>query len=330
MATNPVLVEEPILKENRNRFVLYPIQHADIWEFYKKHEASFWTAEEIDLSHDLQDWQNLTDGERNFISHVLAFFAASDGIVNENLAENFVTEVQYTEAKFFYGFQIAMENIHSETYSLLIDTYIKDPQTRDHLFHAIETIDCVKKKAEWALRWIENGSFQERLVAFAAVEGIFFSGSFCSIFWLKKRGLMPGLSFSNELISRDEGLHCEFACHLYNHHVLNKLSENTIIEIIKDAVSIEKEFVTDALPVSLIGMNASLMTQYIEYVADRLLAELRCPKQYNSKNPFDFMDMISLQGKTNFFEKRVGEYQKAGVMKNSEKDSPKFTLNEDF
>jgi len=324
------MVEEPILKGNRNRFVLYPIQHPDIWEFYKKHEASFWTAEEIDLGHDQKDWQNLSEGERHFISHVLAFFAASDGIVNENLAENFVSEVQYTEAKFFYGFQIAMENIHSETYSLLIDTLIKEPQSRNHLFNAIETIDCVKKKAEWALRWIDNGSFQERLIAFAAVEGIFFSGSFCSIFWLKKRGLMPGLSFSNELISRDEGLHCDFACHLYNNHVINKLPKETIIEMIKDAVAIEKEFVTDALPVSLIGMNSELMRQYIEFVADRLLGALRCGKVYNVKNPFDFMDMISLQGKTNFFEKRVGEYQKAGVMKNNENDSPKFTLNEDF
>ena len=330
MSNNITMVEEPILKENRNRFVLYPIQHPDIWEFYKKAEASFWTAEEIDLSLDLKDWHNLTEGERHFVSHVLAFFAASDGIVNENLAENFVSEVQYTEAKFFYGFQIAMENIHSETYSLLIDTYIKDPQSRNHLFHAIETIDCVKKKAEWALRWIGNGSFQERLIAFAAVEGIFFSGSFCSIFWLKKRGLMPGLSFSNELISRDEGMHCDFACHLYNYHVIKKLPKETITDIIKDAVEIEKEFVTDALPVSLIGMNAELMRQYIEFVADRLLSELKCPKVYNSKNPFDFMEMISLQGKTNFFEKRVAEYQKAGVMKNNENTAPKFTLNEDF
>jgi ribonucleoside-diphosphate reductase beta chain len=322
--------DEPILRENRDRFVLFPIQHPDIWEFYKKAEASFWTAEEIDLSLDQKDWHSLTEGEKHFISHVLAFFAASDGIVNENLAENFVSEVQYTEAKFFYGFQIAMENIHSETYSLLIDTYIKDPSTRNHLFNAIDTIDCVKKKAEWALRWINNGSFTERIIAFAAVEGIFFSGSFCSIFWLKKRGLMPGLSFSNELISRDEGLHCDFACYLYNNHVVNKLSPDLITKIIKDAVEIEKEFVTDAIPVSLIGMNAALMRQYIEFVADRLLNELKCPKLFNSKNPFDFMDMISLQGKTNFFEKRVAEYQKAGVMKGQEKDGPKFTLNEDF
>ncbi|QSE98514.1 ribonucleoside-diphosphate reductase small subunit [Fulvivirga lutea] len=320
---------EPILQENENRFVLFPIKHDDIWEFYKKAEASFWTAEEIDLGQDLKDWEKMTDGERHFISHVLAFFAASDGIVNENLAEHFVAEVQYTEAKFFYGFQIAMENIHSETYSLLIDTYVKDPKQKDKLFNAIETMDCVKKKADWALRWIDEGNFQERLVAFAAVEGIFFSGSFCSIFWLKKRGLMPGLSFSNELISRDEGLHCDFACLLYNNHVENKLDEQVIIDIIKDAVDIEKEFVTDALPVNLIGMNAELMCQYIEFVADRLLNELIGKKIYNSSNPFDFMEMISLQGKTNFFEKRVGDYQKAGVMKGNE-DSNKFSLDEDF
>lgn len=323
--------EEPILRENKDRFVLFPIQHHDIWKFYKQAEASFWTAEEIDLSHDLRDWEGLNDGERHFITHVLAFFAASDGIVNENLAEHFVGEVQYTEAKFFYGFQIAIENIHSETYSLLIDTYVKDPREKDRLLHAIETMDCVKKKADWALRWIDKGSFQERLIAFAAVEGIFFSGSFCSIFWLKKRGLMPGLSFSNELISRDEGLHCDFACHLYTHHVVSKLPEETVIDIIRDAVEIEKEFVTDALPVKLIGMNAEQMRQYIEFVADRLLNELIGKKIYNATNPFDFMDMISLRGKTNFFEKRVAEYQKAGVMKSTEKETaPKFSLNEDF
>ena len=328
--TNKAL-DEPILQENKDRFVLFPIEHNDIWEFYKKAEASFWTAEEIDLSQDLKDWENLNDGERHFISHVLAFFAASDGIVNENLAEHFVAEVQYTEAKFFYGFQIAMENIHSETYSLLIDTYVKDAKEKDKLFHAVETMDCVKKKADWALRWIDEGNFQERLVAFAAVEGIFFSGSFCSIFWLKKRGLMPGLSFSNELISRDEGLHCDFACHIYNNHVVNQMPKETIVEIIKDAVEIEKEFVTDALPVKLIGMNADLMCQYIEFVADRLLNELTGQKIYHSTNPFDFMEMISLQGKTNFFEKRVGDYQKAGVMKKeADNDKPKFTLDEDF
>lgn len=326
-----VQLEEPILKENKDRFVLFPIQHDDIWKFYKKAEASFWTAEEIDLSQDLKDWsETMNDDEKHFIKHVLAFFAASDGIVNENLAENFVSEVQYTEAKFFYGFQIAMENIHSETYSLLIDTYVKDPKEKDYLFNGIETMDCVKKKADWALRWIDKGSFAERLVAFAAVEGIFFSGSFCSIFWLKKRGLMPGLSFSNELISRDEGLHCDFACLLYNNHINNKLPEERIKEIIVDAVSIEKEFVTDSLPVKLIGMNADLMCQYIEFVADRLLLELGCSKIFNATNPFDFMELISLQGKTNFFEKRVGEYQKAGVLKEGDGDSAKFSLDEDF
>lgn len=330
MSKKGYVEEEPILRRNKDRFVLFPIQHDDIWEFYKKAEASFWTAEEIDLSQDLKDWENLSEGEQHFVSHVLAFFAASDGIVNENLAENFVAEVQYTEAKFFYGFQIAIENIHSETYSLLIDTYIKDSVEKDRLLHAIDTMDLVKKKAEWALRWIDNGGFAERLIAFAAVEGIFFSGSFCSIFWLKKRGLMPGLSFSNELISRDEGLHCDFACLLYNNHLVNKLPKETVVEIIKDAVEIEKEFVTEALPVKLIGMNSDLMCQYIEFVADRLLEELGCQRVFNSTNPFDFMEMISLQGKTNFFEKRVAEYQKAGVMQNEESDAPKFSLDEDF
>jgi ribonucleoside-diphosphate reductase beta chain len=303
--------------------------HNDIWQFYKKAEASFWTAEEIDLSQDLIDWnEKLTDDERHFIKHVLAFFAASDGIVNENLAENFLSEVQYTEAKFFYGFQITIENIHSETYSLLIDTYIRDNKEKTYLFNAVDTIPCVKRKADWALRWIDEGSFAERLIAFAAVEGIFFSGSFCSIFWLKKRGLMPGLSFSNELISRDEGLHCDFACLLYTNHLVNKLPKETVTKIITDAVEIEKEFVTDAIPVKLIGMNAELMQQYIEFVADRLLGELGCDTVYNASNPFDFMDMISIQGKTNFFEKRVAEYQKAGVLNSGENQS--FSLNEDF
>ncbi|MBI2257912.1 MAG: ribonucleotide-diphosphate reductase subunit beta [Flavobacteriia bacterium] len=321
--------EEPILEKNNNRFVLFPIQHNDIWQFYKRAEASFWTAEEIDLSPDIIDWENkLNDNERHFIKHILAFFAASDGIVNENLAENFLSEVQYTEAKFFYGFQVTIENIHSETYSLLIDTYIKDTADKNYLFNAIDNLDCVKKKADWALRWIEEGSFAERLIAFAAVEGIFFSGSFCSIFWLKKRGLMPGLSFSNELISRDEGLHCDFACLLYNNHVINKLPKEQVQKIITDAVSIEKEFIIDALPVKLIGMNSDLMAQYIEFVADRLLIELGNEKVYNVSNPFDFMDMISIQGKTNFFEKRVAEYQKSGVMSNKEDQS--FSLDEDF
>jgi len=323
-------VNEPILEENENRFVLFPIQHDDIWQFYKKSEASFWTAEEIDLEPDLQDWNSkLNDDERYFIKHVLAFFAASDGIVNENLAENFLSEVQYTEAKFFYGFQVMMENIHSETYSLLIDTYIQDKKEKDHLFNAIETLDCVKKKAKWALNWIDNGSFAERLIAFAAVEGIFFSGSFCSIFWLKKRGLMPGLSFSNQLISRDEGMHCDFACLLYNDHLVNKLPKEKVEKIITDAVEIEKEFVTDALPVKLIGMNSDLMTQYIEFVADRLLVELGNEKVYGSTNPFDFMDMISLQGKSNFFEVRVGDYQKASVT-NTSSDDKSFTMDADF
>ncbi len=321
--------QEPILMDNPNRFVLFPIQHDDIWTFYKKSEASFWTAEEIDLHQDVSDWENkLNDNERHFIKHVLAFFAASDGIVNENLAENMVNSVQYTEAKFFYGFQIMMENIHSETYSLLIDTYIKDTKEKDYLFNAIENLPCVKKKADWALEWIDNGSFTERLIAFAAVEGIFFSGSFCSIFWLKKRGLMPGLTFSNELISRDEGMHCDFACLLYNEHIINKLPKSTVEKIIADAVEIEKEFVTDAIPVNLIGMNAELMCQYIEFVADRLLVALGNPKIYRVENPFPWMDMISLQGKTNFFEKRVGDYQKAGVM--AEKDKQIFSLDEDF
>ena len=296
---------EPLLKEDPNRFVIFPIQHDDIWNYYKQAEASIWTAEEIDLSQDLKDWNNLNDGEQHFIKHILAFFAASDGIVNENLAENFVSEVQYAEAKFFYGFQIMMENIHSETYSLLIDTYVKDNEEKDRLFNALDTIDCVKRKGEWALKWIESDSFVERLIAFAAVEGIFFSGSFCSIFWMKKRGLLPGLTFSNELISRDEGLHCDFACHLYMNHLVNKLPDERVLKIITDAVEIEQEFVCDALPVALIGMNAKLMSQYIEFVADRLLMQLGLPKYYNAENPFDFMEMISLQGKTNFFEKRV-------------------------
>ena len=320
---------EPLLEENPGRFVVFPIQHDDIWQFYKKTEASFWTAEEIDLHQDITDWESkLNDDERHFIKHILAFFAASDGIVNENLAENMVNQVQYTEAKFFYGFQIMMENIHSETYSLLIDTYIKDNKEKDYLFNAVDTLDCVKKKAEWALRWIEEGSFTENLIAFAAVEGIFFSGSFCSIFWLKKRGLMPGLTFSNELISRDEGMHCDFACLLYNNHIQNKLPKETIFKIIDDAVAIEKEFVSDAIPVKLIGMNSDLMCQYIEFCADRLLLTLGNEKAYNVENPFPWMEMISLQGKTNFFEKRVGDYQKAGVT--ADRDKQVFSLDEDF
>jgi ribonucleoside-diphosphate reductase beta chain len=321
---------EPILQENKNRFVIFPIKHHDIWEWYKKMEASIWTAEEIDLSQDLNDWNNkLSDDEKYFIKHILAFFAASDGIVNENLAENFVNEVQYAEAKFFYGFQIMMENIHSETYSLLIDTYVKDEAEKNELFTAIDVFPAIKKKAEWALKWIESDSFAERLIAFAAVEGIFFSGSFCSIFWLKKRGLMPGLTFSNELISRDEGVHCDFAVHLHNHHLINKVPKDRIKEIIVNALDIEREFITESIPVSLIGMNAVLMTQYLEFVTDRLLVELGCERVYNTSNPFDFMDMISLQGKTNFFEKKVGEYQKSGVM-NTDVDAQKISFDAEF
>lgn len=321
-------MSEPILTENKQRFVLFPIQYHEVWEMYKKAEASFWTAEEVDLAQDLSDWEKLNEGEKHFISHVLAFFAASDGIVNENLASRFASEIQIPEARCFYGFQIAIENIHSEMYSLLIDTYIKDDKEKNRLLNAIETVPCVQKKAEWAIRWINNtDSFAERLIAFAAVEGIFFSGSFCSIFWLKKRGLMPGLSFSNELISRDEGLHTDFACLIYS-MLQNKLPESRILEIITDAVKIEQEFITDALPVDLIGMNARLMAQYIEFVADRLLVALGCNKYYKVNNPFDWMELISLQGKTNFFEKRVGDYQKAGVM--ADKKEQDFTLDADF
>ena len=319
-------MEEHILKENPSRFVVFPLKYHDIWEKYKTAQMSNWTAEEIDLTQDLTDWdEKLNSDEKHYIKNVLAFFAASDGIVNENLAENFLKEVQYPEAKFFYGFQIAMENVHSETYSLLIDTYIKDEKEKNHLFNAIDTVPSVKKKADWALKWIESESFAERLIAFAAVEGIFFSGSFCSIFWLKKRGLMPGLAFSNELISRDEGLHCEFACLLHNKYITNKVSAERITQIITEAVEIEKEFVTDSLPVSLIGMNAKLMQQYIEFVADYWLSELGCNKFYNADNPFDFMDMLSLQNKSNFFEKRTSEYQKP-----KDRDIDFNSLDEDF
>ena len=317
---------EHILQENKDRFVMFPLKYHDIWEMYKTAEHSFWTAEEIDLAQDLTDWnEKLNDNEKHFIKMVLAFFAASDGIVNENLAENFLKEVQYPEAKSFYGFQIAMENVHSETYSLLIDTYIKDSAEKDRLFHAIDNFPSIKEKADWALKWIASDSFDERLIAFAAVEGIFFSGSFCSIFWLKKRGLMPGLSFSNELISRDEGLHCQFATLLHNRYIKDKVSEERIKEIICSAVDIERTFITESLPVSLIGMNSKLMEQYIEFTADFWLQALGCSKVYNVENPFDFMDMISLQGKTNFFEKRVAEYQKV-----SDKAIDFDNLDDDF
>lgn len=322
------ILPEPLLQENPNRFVLFPIQYQDIWDMYKKQQACFWVVDEIDLASDLKDWEGLTDDERHFIKYVLAFFAASDGIVLENLIENFACEIQIPEVRCFYGFQTMMENIHSETYSLLIDTYINDASEKDFLFKAIENIPTVQKKAEWALKWINRtNTFAERLIAFAAVEGIFFSGSFCAIFWLKKRSLLPGLSFSNELISRDEGLHTDFACLLYK-HIVNKIPNERIYEIITEAVSIEHEFVSESLPVELIGMNSKLMSQYIEFVADRLLYTLGVPKYYKSTNPFEWMDMISLQGKTNFFEKKVSEYQKAGVMQ--KKEDKKFTLDSEF
>lgn len=322
---------EPILAENASRFVLFPIQHDEIWKMYKNHVASFWTAEEIDLAQDAVDWNNkLSEDERHFIKHVLAFFAASDGIVNENLVLNFMREVQIPEARCFYGFQVAIENIHAETYSLLIDTYIKDAAEKTHLFNALETVPCVKKKADWALKWIDEApSFAHRLVAFAAVEGIFFSGSFCAIYWLKKRGLMPGLTFSNELISRDEGMHCDFACLLYS-MLQEKLDPKEIEAIIIEAVDYEMEFVSSALPVALLGMNAEQMCQYLKFVADRLLTSLGNERHYNVQNPFDWMDMISLQGKTNFFEKRVGDYQKAGVMADKDKQVIAFDQEEDF
>lgn len=311
---NEIKESEPLLVENPHRFVMFPIVYPNIWDMYKKAEASFWTAEELDLAHDEKDWRSLTDNERHFIKTVLAFFAASDGIVNENLATNFAKEVQAQEARCFYGFQQAIENIHGEVYSLLLDTYIKDPKEKQHLFNALETVPCVRKKAEWAFKYAnaKYAAFAERLVAFAAVEGIFFSGSFCSIFWLKKRGLMPGLCFSNELISRDEGLHCDFACMLYG-MLANKLPETRVHQIIGDAVTIEIEFVRDALPVELIGMNSTAMATYIKFCADRLLVALGYSKMYNVLNPFDWMTLISVPSKTNFFEKRVSEYARAHV-----------------
>ena len=302
---------EKILVENPGRFVIFPIEHNDIWEFYKQHQAAFWTAEEVDLTNDIRDWETLTDNEKYFIKNVLSFFAASDGIVNENLAENFYREVQYPEAKFFYGFQLAMENIHSLMYSLLIDTYISNAKEKDECFNAIDRLPAVQKKAKWALEWIENASFAERLVAFAAVEGIFFSGSFCSIFWLKSRGIMQGLCNANSLIFKDENLHCDFAIHLLNNHLDDKPSEKRIKEILLSALEIEKEFITESLPVSLIGMNSNLMKQYLEFVVDGLLMKMGCSKEFNVEQPFKFMEQIAVETKGNFFESRTMEYQKA-------------------
>lgn len=304
-------MEEKILLENPDRFVIFPIQYDDIWEFYKQHQAAFWTAEEVDLSGDIRDWETLSDNERYFVKNVLSFFAASDGIVNENLAENFLKEVQYPEAKFFYGFQIMMENIHSLMYSLLIDTYISDPKEKNECFHAIDKLPAVQKKANWALNWIKNSTFQERLVAFAAVEGIFFSGSFCSIFWLKSRGIMQGLCNANALIFKDENLHTDFAIHLLNNHVQNRPSDERIKEILLSALDIEKEFITESLPVSMIGMNSNLMKQYLEFVTDQLLVKLGCKKVFNVEQPFKFMEQIAIETKGNFFESRTIEYQKA-------------------
>jgi ribonucleoside-diphosphate reductase beta chain len=299
---------EKILVENPNRFVIFPIEHNDIWEYYKQHQAAFWTAEEVDLSNDIRDWENLSDNEKYFVKNVLSFFAASDGIVNENLAENFLKEVQYPEAKFFYGFQLMMENIHSLMYSLLIDTYVSNPKEKDECFHAIDRLPAVQKKANWALNWIKNATFEERLIAFAAVEGIFFSGSFC---WLKSRGLMQGLCNANSLIFKDENLHCDFAIHLLNNHIENKPTEKRIKEILLSALEIEKEFITESLPVSLIGMNSNLMKQYLEFVVDGLLVKLGCKKEFNVEQPFKFMEQIAVETKGNFFESRTMEYQKA-------------------
>jgi len=323
---------DPMLRENASRWVMFPIQHADMWEAYKKHEASFWTAEEIDLSADINDWDTLSRNEKHFITHILAFFAASDGIVLENLASRFSSEIQVPEARAFYGFQMAMENIHSETYSLLIEQYIRDPVEKDRVFNAIQTMPAVQEKAQWAVQWMNNdNSFAERLIAFAAVEGVLFSGSFCAIYWLKKRGLMPGLTFSNELISRDEGLHAEFACLLYG-MLENKLPEDVVHDIIRGAVAVERKFICEALSCDLIGMNSELMTRYIEFVADRLLTALGHSKLFGATNLFDWMELISLQGKTNFFEKRVGEYQKAGVMTpaSAQEEGKAFSLDADF
>jgi ribonucleoside-diphosphate reductase beta chain len=314
---------EKILTENPGRFVIFPIEHNDIWEYYKQHQAAFWTAEEVDLSNDIRDWESLTENEKYFVKNVLSFFAASDGIVNENLAENFYREVQYPEAKFFYGIQLAMENIHSLMYSLLIDTYISNPAEKDECFNAIDRLPAVQKKAKWALEWIDNSSFAERLVAFAAVEGIFFSGSFCSIFWMKSRGIMQGLCNANSLIFKDENLHCDFAIHLVNNHLEDKPSEKRIKEILLSALEIEKEFITESLPVSLIGMNSNLMKQYLEFVVDGLLLKLGCGKEFNVEQPFKFMEQIAVETKGNFFESRTMEYQKAKL-------NETITFTEDF
>ena len=314
---------EKILTENPGRFVIFPIEHNDIWEYYKQHQAAFWTAEEVDLTNDIRDWENLTENEKYFVKNVLSFFAASDGIVNENLAENFYREVQYPEAKFFYGIQLAMENIHSLMYSLLIDTYIGDPKEKDECFNAIDRLPAVQKKAKWALEWIEKASFAERLVAFAAVEGIFFSGSFCSIFWMKSRGIMQGLCNANSLIFKDENLHCDFAIHLLNNHLEERPSESRIKEILLSALEIEKEFITESLPVSLIGMNSNLMKQYLEFVVDGLLVKMGCTKQFNVEQPFKFMEQIAVETKGNFFESRTMEYQKAKL-------NETITFTEDF
>jgi ribonucleoside-diphosphate reductase beta chain len=314
---------EKILVENPNRFVIFPIEHNDIWEYYKKHQSAFWTAEEVDLSNDIRDWENLSENEKYFIKNILSFFAASDGIVNENLAENFYREVQYPEAKFFYGFQLMMENIHSLMYSLLIDTYVSNPNEKNECFNAIDRLPAVKKKASWALNWIKNASFEERLIAFVAVEGIFFSGSFCSIFWLKSRGIMQGLCNANALIFKDENLHCDFAIHLLNNHLQNKPSEKVIKDILLSALEIEKEFITESLPVSLIGMNQNLMRQYLEFITDGLLIKLGCNKVFNVEQPFKFMEQIAIETKGNFFESRTIEYQKAKL-------NETLTFTEDF
>lgn len=319
--------DEILLKKNKNRFVLFPIKYNDIYEEYKKAESTFWTTNEIDLSKDINDWNKLNNNEKYFIKNIIGFFAGSDGIIIENLAVRFLNEIEIPEARSFYSYQIFNENIHSETYSLLIDTYIKDNEEKNKIFNSIENIPCIAKKASWAYKWIQNNevNFATRLIAFAIVEGIFFSGSFCAIYWLKKRGLMPGLTFSNELISKDEGMHCHFACLLYS-YIKNKLKKEIVYEIFKEAVEIEKEFITESIPCNMIGMNSIMMKQYIEFVSDRLLVQLGYSKIWNTENPFDFMELISLRPKSNFFELRVGEYAKSTISENSDC----FTLDNNF